>query len=98
MPDVRTTNNAPTGDDGATASSGGTGTDDDAKASAAKAEAKADAKADAKASRSVIKNADGSPVVDFLTFSDAEAQAKAIGGKAHVEHIGVAFHVATDAD
>ena len=61
--------------------------------------AKGDDDADApKASKRVVKNADGSPVVDFLTFADAEAQAKAIGGKAHVEHIGVAFHVATDAD
>lgn len=38
------------------------------------------------------------PVLDFATFADAEAQAKALGKGARVEPIGTAYHVATDSD
>lgn len=40
---------------------------------------------------SVAKNDDGSPKLDFATYAEAEAQAKAIGGT--VEAVGVAYKV-----
>lgn len=43
----------------------------------------------------VVKNDDGSPKLDFLTADEATAQAKAIGGKASVENVGVAYRVNT---
>lgn len=52
----------------------------------------ADAKA-ADAKTDVAKLDDGSPKLDFLTYDEAAAQAKALGGKASVEGIGVAFRV-----
>lgn len=39
----------------------------------------------------VVTDADGNAILDFVTFADAEAQAKALGGT--VVPSGVAFHV-----
>lgn len=38
------------------------------------------------------------PVIDFATYDDAAAQAKAIGKGAYVEPIGTAYRVVTDTD
>jgi membrane protein involved in colicin uptake len=62
----------------------------------AKADAKAAddaAKAEAKASASVVKDAAGNPILDFINEPEAVAQAKALGKGASVVAIGVAYHV-----
>lgn len=60
--------------------------DNEPKANEPKAKAKA---------KDIVTNANGDVVRDFLTHDAAAAQAAALG-KAHVEPIGVAFHVADD--
>ena len=56
--------------------------------------AKADDKDDDKsASSKIVKRDDGTPVLDFASFADAVAQAKAIGKGAWTEAIGTAVRV-----
>lgn len=59
------------------------------------ADAKDDGGDEKSAKGGVVKNDDGSPKLDFLTADEATAQAKAIGGKASVENVGVAYRVNT---
>lgn len=51
-------------------------------------------KTDAKKAKVATDDA-GEPVRAFITYDEAEAQAKALGG-AHVEPVGVAFAVVDD--
>lgn len=55
-------------------------------------------KADAKAGivRRDPEDPKSDPVLDFATYAEAEAQAKALGKGASVVAIGTAYHVETD--